>query len=298
MDVDPLQDTAPPRHALESDDEEDEYNPAPRPSLSSPTQPSPTIKIVGKIPSNTSLYIGSGPAGLAWARGAGLGEQLGAVYVNEKQVGLLFVPSWTSTVVLMSEIMVRLPLWAMHTYAEAVLNHLNPTSVVLLDSYSTRTYISTDPDPNPSADPPIRYLSANCTPNLGPAVHLFALPNLLQSTSASFLSILHFGAFSPSTSPSSQPVKPAPIPSTLLLLPNPQIPPPAPTQLAPSSASTLESPSLWSVDTMRAVHALLLGVLGQKVTPWEERDEETTGGAGKDVAKKKRGEVGEGGMYI
>lgn len=84
QDVDPLQDTVPSRYAIESD-EEDEFNPLqPRPSQD--VSEFMNVKIVGSIPTAGKLIITSGDAGRIWARGAKLGEQTGAVYVNEISV--------------------------------------------------------------------------------------------------------------------------------------------------------------------------------------------------------------------
>jgi hypothetical protein len=88
QDIDPLADTVPPRHAVESDEEEDEYNP-----LSSTTQSKPKVEtvevgILGKVENmeGRTLVVATGEAGKVWGRGAKLGEQSGAVMVNKVQV--------------------------------------------------------------------------------------------------------------------------------------------------------------------------------------------------------------------
>jgi len=83
-DVDPLADTVPPRYALESDDEEDEYNPLP--STSSAPNPTPDVEFAGDFPRGRDLIIATGDVAKFWARGADLQEQSGGVYVNEVQV--------------------------------------------------------------------------------------------------------------------------------------------------------------------------------------------------------------------
>ena len=88
QDIDPLADTVPPRHAVESDEEEDEYNP-----LSSTTQSKSKLRNVDvKIVENVkckeggTLIVVTGEAGKVWARGAKLGEQSGGVMVDGVQV--------------------------------------------------------------------------------------------------------------------------------------------------------------------------------------------------------------------
>lgn len=73
----------PPRYAVESDEEEDEINPL-RPKPSQDT--SVDVKITGDIPSGKALAIASTDAAVFWAKGASLGEQIGAVFVNNVQV--------------------------------------------------------------------------------------------------------------------------------------------------------------------------------------------------------------------
>lgn len=83
--TDPLADGPPPRHALESDDEDEEN------ALSS-DQPSSdeqaTVEITGTdIPQNLPLIVVSEVAGAYWSKGSTfLGEQIGAILVNSIQV--------------------------------------------------------------------------------------------------------------------------------------------------------------------------------------------------------------------
>jgi hypothetical protein len=83
--VDPLADTGPPRHIIESDEEEDEHNPL-KP-VGQVEQRDLDVEVVGDLPQGIPLIVASGQLGKQWARGADLGEQLGAVFVNKKQVG-------------------------------------------------------------------------------------------------------------------------------------------------------------------------------------------------------------------
>ena len=72
-----------------------------------------------------------------------LGEQTGTIGVNKKcvcidqlvykslefimQVGMVFNPGWTDAIVVVSEVLTRLPVWAQYRYAEYVLDQLKPT---------------------------------------------------------------------------------------------------------------------------------------------------------------------------
>jgi hypothetical protein len=87
--VDPLADTPPPRHVLESDDE-DEYNPLPTLSkLRHVPAEAPVVAIHAKVQPGKKLVVASGEAGRTWAAGARLGDQVGGVYMNNGQVRLL-----------------------------------------------------------------------------------------------------------------------------------------------------------------------------------------------------------------
>ncbi|KAJ6567564.1 hypothetical protein DFH09DRAFT_1155780 [Mycena vulgaris] len=247
MDIDPLADTVPPRHAVESDDEEDEYNPLQaQPSV--PKLPV-DVQLVGDlapIPA-TGLLVATGDLAKFWARGAGLGEQIAAVMVDKIQVGLLFRPSWTKSVVLVSEVTTRLPLSAMHPYARAVLDALQPTSVALLDTYAVSAYIAEER--TLYSDAPLRYLCTDApAPALKSSAQPFAPPNLVQSTSAAFLALRAQRTAS----------------AALVLVPSPRIAPPAPRALEPSSFAHLaDNPIPWLPALVRTSHALVFDVLAE-----------------------------------
>ncbi|KAK7044825.1 membrane-bound transcription factor site-2 protease-like protein [Favolaschia claudopus] len=252
MDIDPLAESPAPRHAIESDEEEDEYNPL-------HTQPvthcAPLdIQIVGNIASVPSLVIATGSVAKYWARGADLGEQVATVAVDKIQVGLLFRPAWTQAAVLVSEVSTRLPLWAMRAYTRAVLGAIKPTDVALLDAYAASVYIS---DARTTfVDAPLRYLSTSApSTTLSSAAQPFATPNLVQSTSAAF--VAHRAEQSAS--------------ATLLLVPAPHITPPAPRELSSSDYSLSGDTTSWSSAHVRTAHALLFAELGEQVaSTWKE----------------------------
>jgi hypothetical protein len=90
---DPLSDSAPPRYAIESDEEEDEYNPLNLKNLDPNDCPSALSVIVqgNNIPNQKELIIATGDAGKYWAKGSRLGEQKGSVQVNGVEVGPVLI---------------------------------------------------------------------------------------------------------------------------------------------------------------------------------------------------------------
>ena len=88
QDIDPLADTVPPRHAVESDEEEDEYNPLSTSTQSKSQVRDVEVNIVGDVKDRVggALVIVTGEAGRVWTRSGTLGEQSGAVMVNQVQV--------------------------------------------------------------------------------------------------------------------------------------------------------------------------------------------------------------------
>ncbi|KAK0211134.1 hypothetical protein DFS33DRAFT_1407531 [Desarmillaria ectypa] len=295
MDVDPLQDTVPSRYAIESD-EEDEFNPLQlRPSQDA--SESVNVKIVGSISTAGKLIVASGDAGKIWARGANLGEQTGAVYVNEISVGLCFNPKWTSATIVISEVTTRLPIWAMNEYGKQILETLRPSRVSLLDIYPVPSYITSEPLTFQNA--PIRYLS---TTNVDPVIariHLlqtmrfthwniqaehaakFSPPNLISSTSAAFMANLSISK----------------VQGILLVLPYPRIPAPAPRKLSPSNIEQLSDNFMpWNEDTMSTAQTLLFKAIDEKAPDaWVNKSSK---GTAIHATKRQKGDIGEGGMYI
>ncbi|KIM43635.1 hypothetical protein M413DRAFT_443557 [Hebeloma cylindrosporum] len=279
MDIDPLSDTVPPRYAIESDEEEDEDNPLRVKPSASDVAPKIEVKILGNIATGSNLVIASGDAGKIWAKGANLGEQTATVAVNGVQIGLVFNPSWTEATVIISEVLSRLPIYAMHPYAKAILDALKPSRVALLDSYPVPTYATDVPINFHQA--PLRFLSISGDAHfLEKDAKLFAPPNLLQSTSASFLSILNISESN----------------GTVILIPSPHIPQPAPRQIAPSNIShlTYDDDVEWDSQLINKAQNLLFQSIGEETKQtWVPLANQT-----KDKLPKRNTEIGEGGMYI
>lgn len=133
---------------MESDEEEDEYNPLST-STSQPIK-EVDVKFTGDVRqrSGRSIVVAIGQVARIWGKGANFGEQIGDVSVNGiqvrsrsieivsehqliellgSQVASLFSPSWTQANVIVSEISTRLPVWAMHKFSEAVIEALAPS---------------------------------------------------------------------------------------------------------------------------------------------------------------------------
>lgn len=109
----------------------------------------------------------------------------------------------------------------------------------------------------------------------------FAPPNLIQSTSASFLGILSIA----------QP----PIEATLILLPSPHIPHPPPKEVSPSNISHLAQDDVeWPTQQVNLAQTLLFQGLGETVDQaWKPVET-----VQKEKTPKRTTEIGEGGMYI
>ncbi|KAH0579156.1 hypothetical protein J132_03351 [Termitomyces sp. J132] len=278
MDVDPLADTVPPRYAVESDDE-DEFNPLPT-TVSYLDHVTEVKLIPDNLLQGNNLVIATGEVAKYWAHGANLGVQIGGGYVNNVQVGLVFNPSWTKSIIIVSEAFTRLPVWAMHQYASTILHALMPAKVALLDTYSAPAYISEKPVP--FEDAPLRYLATYPVDHATKSkAEPFAPPNILQSTSASFLSVL-------STTRSQTP-------GALILVPSPHIDPSSPKILEPSNFfQSDKEPFDWSEVTINMAQDLVFGAINSTAPHWVRH----TGSGGGTSSARKKNDVREGGMYI
>ena len=91
QDVDPLQDTIPPRYALESDSEDEELYPG---AAKRRTKPLPqceiTVRWTGASPGNSlekrTLVVGIGEPGAVWGQGLQLEDKLGGALLNDEEV--------------------------------------------------------------------------------------------------------------------------------------------------------------------------------------------------------------------
>lgn len=91
QDVDPLQDTIPPRYALESDSEDEELYSG---VAKRQTKPAPQCEVVlrwtGLPPGNSlekrTLVVGISEPGAVWGKGLQLGDKLGGALLNDEEV--------------------------------------------------------------------------------------------------------------------------------------------------------------------------------------------------------------------
>lgn len=162
-----MADVGPPRHEIESDDEDD-FNPlAPKRPLSkhhldfeivnSGLDTAETLIFASleagrwvllndlHLLTDKPLPQGFGPRAQTLANNWGLlaSTRNACVMVNPSsmssmfimQVGMIFNPGWTSAIVVLSEAVTRLPLWAQYPYAEYVLDQFKPTKSVTVFLY-------------------------------------------------------------------------------------------------------------------------------------------------------------------
>ncbi|KAF9788421.1 hypothetical protein BJ322DRAFT_1018988 [Thelephora terrestris] len=277
MDTDPLADVGPPRYAVESDDE-DEYNPL------SPTRPPPKHDLdfefinTGKVTAKT-LVFASLEAGRIWAKGASLGEQLGTVAINKKCVGMIFNPGWADAIVIVSEALTRLPVWAQYPYAKYVLDQFKPTKLLLLDSYAASSYIQ--PKYVPLHKAPVRYIALESNTSIPKYFEPFSPPNLIQSTSAAFFSLI-------SLSRQSSPQSSAEV--VLFLFPGPYHPANPPDDLTSTASILTENDNLWPHELTKSVQEVLSGGTHK----WNSKG----GERGSSSSREKPRPRDEGNMYL
>jgi len=118
----------------------------------------------------------------------------------------------------------------------------------------------------------------------------FSPPNLIQTTSAAFMSRQQLVAQTHQTSQRT-------IDATLLVLPSPTIPRPRPSVPSQRNLTTTHDDEnlTWPSDILRNVHVAVFFVFGEQATLWQRKD---ASGRTRKIAARKRGDVGEGSMYI
>ncbi|KAH9060512.1 hypothetical protein EDB87DRAFT_1561941, partial [Lactarius vividus] len=275
--VELLSDTTAPRYGYESD-EEDQLNPL----LNRPIQ-RPTRVFIQGYPSSHQppevVIIASGEAGKAWAQGAQLGEQRATVIVDELAVGCIFLPSWSDAAVIVSETSTSLSTWEMHTYAEGIIGFFNPKRLLLLDVYSVPLYVNQAPLEAYRA--PVRYLRTRSGETSAPFLVPFSPPNLIQATCAAFVSIAAL--------PTSQ------MEAIVLLLPSPYIS--IPRGLPPSLPPFADKNGpIWSEPILQEIHICLAEFSGMRAhQSWQSTGRVVLP---KRSGIKRRGDIGDGGMYM
>ena len=95
QDVDPLQDTIPPRYALESDSEDEELYPgAAKRQIKPALQCEFILMWTGAPPGNSlekrTLVVGIGEPGTVWGKGLQLGDKLGGALLNDEEVCIVY----------------------------------------------------------------------------------------------------------------------------------------------------------------------------------------------------------------
>ncbi|KAI0290932.1 hypothetical protein B0F90DRAFT_464266 [Multifurca ochricompacta] len=279
QDVEFLHDTSAPRYAYESD-EEDQLNPLSSGCEQKTARVSISIKGLAHSQGTAkAVVIASGQAGNAWARGAQLGEQRAAVLVDNIIVALIFLPSWSDAVVIISETSATLPAWVMRPYAEAIVHFYKPSRLLLLDTYPFPTCIK--PQPLDIYHAPVCYLRTQGKAAPASFLSPYWPPNLIQMTCAAFTSIAAL--------PTSQ------MEAILLLLPSPRIPTSRghDISLIPNTPEDIYN-VIWPDSILQKVH-ICLGELCELRGPssWQSGIVPS-----KLPGTKRRGDIGDGGMYI
>jgi len=275
MDIDPLLDAHPPRYAVESDSE-DEYGDAPQ----AIRRPHPSLAIVTlgenqQFPAGRVLVVALGPAGAAWIQGVTLRPSSATLKLGEVSIGSLHS---THDGVFVLQIDHTIPTSACFPVAINVVPSLQPSKVVILDSYAVPSYISENPVA--AEDSPIRILRTSHAAKNGSKnvqAQPYLPPNMVQGLSASLLSIL----------------EPTITPAYLFLLPTLHIPPPVPqlpTELPDAAA-------LWSGEALVSLHSLIGAALDLQGWAWKPSQTHPPR-TGANVRNARADVIGEGGMYM
>ena len=120
--IDTIRSQLPPRHALESDSEEEsnsqkhdvQYKESDVNFMGSGVEPKPTLIIV------------NGHPGAIWAKGADLGDEVGTVVMGSSTVGKICNANRTGANIILSETYVTLPVSAKYAYAQAIIDQFKP----------------------------------------------------------------------------------------------------------------------------------------------------------------------------
>lgn len=120
--IDSIRSQLPPRHALESDSEEEsnsqrhdvQYKESDVSFIGSGIEPKPTLIVV------------NGHPGAVWAKSADLGDEIGTVVMGSPAVGMVCKANWTSANIIVSEIYATLPVSAKHAYVQAIIDKFKP----------------------------------------------------------------------------------------------------------------------------------------------------------------------------
>ncbi|KZT43467.1 hypothetical protein SISSUDRAFT_1057481 [Sistotremastrum suecicum HHB10207 ss-3] len=273
MDHNPLADRPPPRHAYESDSEDED---GPRPVRGQITVPDVVVEWNPKPAPILTLLGAFGPVAKVWRKTIDLDpwQPVGKVIMADFTVAYIYQRE--STIILISEQSTSIPTLLLTPFARQVLTTIKPSRTVVLDSYPLPSYITSSSAPTSV----IRYLSSTSSPTPSPSSRIlrFDPPNLISSASAPFL--LQSNRLS--------------IPCTALLLPGAHILPPPPTLLHFSPGPVLDEE--WEPGMMEEVKlaaALVLavdvGIFGTNTGCLALRQK---------VPVRPRGDLGDGGMFI
>ncbi|KAF8513045.1 hypothetical protein JB92DRAFT_3116621 [Gautieria morchelliformis] len=278
QEIEPFQDTIPPRHQVESDESDEDIYPSS--GVGERTAQRSVNKVVvhlkGPQEKRQPLVVVLGEAGRQWAKGTKLGEVKGRVLIDNIEVASVSMLSPGEVTIV--DVNVRLPIYTTHAVASTVISAMRPTQVVIIDGYPLPSYISPSPSP---LHPPIRYLRTTAaSKHMSPPddAEPFHPPNLIQSLAASFLTILESSTHD--------------TPATLLLLPSTHIPPPAPSELGGRYGP--EPREEWEPSILARLHKMVGCITGlDSLWSVQHLPERSTRPKASRID-----DIGEGGMYI
>ncbi|CUA67709.1 hypothetical protein RSOLAG22IIIB_07546 [Rhizoctonia solani] len=274
MDIDPLQDGPPARYAVESDSEDEIGNyPGPRSTRAAHTYEIESTTLPGD---HRSLIVICGPTARYWLSGLD-GRSIGSIRLDGVQVVEYLSTNSKQLVAVLTH---RLPLGAQHLVARSIIEAQGiEKSIVLIDSYSYLTYISSQA--RIQDDNAVRYLSTSSSARPLPKTIIpFDPPNLVQHLAAAVVAECEY----------------LQIPAAVLLVPTRHISPPAPPKPTEYSTSDALPPSLTSLQTVTKGVSSILDVSLEQLDWQTSRVGQKS--ATKSQSRARYLDVGEGNMYI
>jgi len=275
--VDPLRDSRPSRYAVESDDSEDELGqglyPASQPRTAT-KRPDPVVSLQWTGATEVPLIVAVGAASRQWALGLPLSEDRVSIVVDAVEIGSIHQLAGSKVHVLLASH--AIPALGAYAVTKSLFSSLKPSRIVIVDKYAVPSFIHISPVD--SANAPIRYLTTRKSSFTPGSAKLFASPNLIQGLSAALLNYAEMWG----------------IAGELFLLPSSHTSPPLHSQ----QAEPLPLGGEWEDGTIAEVNKIVFSVLGQGDVRWDAGQARAKGGFKMRSASAKRGDIGDGGMYI
>jgi len=220
------------------------------------------------------LIVAVGTASRQWALGLPLSEDRVSFVVDGVEIGLIHQLSGSKVHVLL--VSHAIPALGAYAVTKCLFSSLKPSRIVIVDNYAVPSFIHIAPVD--SANPPIRHLATRRSSFTPGSTKLFASPNLIQGLSAALLNYAEMWG----------------IAGELFLLPSTHTSPPLPSQ----KAEPLPLRDEWEDATILEVNKIVFSVLEQGEVRWDAGQARAKGGFKVRDTLAKRGDIGDGGMYI